>query len=203
MKIFCIGRNYINHAKELKNAVPSSPVIFMKPSTALLIKNKPLYYPSFTKELHYEAELVVKICKNGRHVQKEFAHTYYNAYTLGIDFTARDVQRELKSKGLPWELAKAWDHSAAIGEFIPISKYFDIQEVDFSLQKNGERVQSGRTSDMIFPIDDLIVYISQFFKLQHGDILFTGTPAGVGPVEIGDRLVGYVEGEPLLNCEIR
>ena len=203
MKIFCIGRNYINHAKELNNPVPESPVIFMKPSTALLIKNRPLYYPEFTSDLHYEAEIVIKICKNGRHVQPGFAYTYYDQWTLGLDFTARDVQSQLKSKGLPWEKAKAWDHSAAIGAFQPIAKVPDIQSLNFSLRKNGQIVQTGNTADMIFSIDQLIVQISKYFKLQTGDLVFTGTPAGVGPVQIGDILEGFVQEQKVLSCEIK
>ena len=203
MKIICIGRNYINHAKELDNPVPATPVIFMKPSTALLIKNRPLYYPEFTRELHYEAEIVVKINKNGRHVQPGFASTYYDQFTVGIDFTARDVQRELKAKGLPWERAKAWDFSAAIGEFIPVSAVNDIQKLPFYLHKNGEVVQSGNTADMIFTIDHLIVEISKYFKLQTGDLLFTGTPAGVGPAQVGDRLEGFVEERCVMSCTIK
>ncbi len=203
MKIFCIGRNYVNHAKELNNPVPESPVIFMKPSTALLINNRPLYYPEFTSDLHYEAEIVIKICKNGRHVQPGFAHTYYDQWTLGLDFTARDVQIQLKSKGLPWEKAKAWDHSAAIGTFQPIAHVANIQALNFSLRKNGQIVQAGNTADMIFSIDQLIVQISKYFKLQTGDLVFTGTPAGVGPVQIGDVLEGFVQEQKVLSCEIK
>ncbi len=203
MKIFCIGRNYIDHAKELDNPVPDTPVIFIKPSTALLIKNRPLYYPDFTKDLQYEAEIVVKICKNGRHVQESFAHTYYDAFSLGIDFTARDIQREMKAKGLPWERAKAWDFSAAIGEFQALSSIKDIQNLSFELQKNGESVQSGNTADMIFSTDRLIVEISKYFKLQTGDLLFTGTPAGVGQVQIGNTLEGFIEGRKVLSCTIK
>ncbi len=206
MKIICIGRNYIDHAKELKNPVPKKPLIFMKPPSALLVNNKPLYYPEFTKDLHYEAEIVLKICKNGKHVQKEFASEYFNQIGFGIDFTARDLQAELKKKGHPWEIAKGFDNSAAISEFISIDKV-NRNAIEFHLDKNGERVQTGNTKDLIFDFEYIIVYLSRFFKLQMGDLIFTGTPAGVGPVAIGDRLDGYIslidKQQQLLSCEIK
>ncbi|NRB52663.1 MAG: fumarylacetoacetate hydrolase family protein [Saprospiraceae bacterium] len=206
MKIICIGRNYVDHAKELNNPVPSRPVVFMKPPSALLISNRPLYYPEFTKDLHYELEVVLKIGKNGRHVQRAFAGDYFKEVALGIDFTARDLQSELKKKGHPWEIAKGFDHSAAISEFIPIERV-NRTAIEFQLKKNGEVVQKGNTKDMIFSFEDIIVYVSQYFKLQMGDLIYTGTPAGVGPVQIGDKLEGELftktTTESLITCEIK
>ncbi|MEM0993305.1 MAG: fumarylacetoacetate hydrolase family protein [Bacteroidota bacterium] len=206
MKIICIGRNYADHAKELNNAVPSQPLVFMKPSSALLVNSKPFYYPDFSTDIHYELEVVLKIVRNGRHVQREFAAKYYEQLTLGIDFTARDLQSALKAKGHPWEIAKGFDHSAVLGEFVPIS-LVNRSNVEFYLSKNGERVQHGFTKDLIFPFDELICYISKFFKLQVGDLIYTGTPAGVGPIAIGDQLKGILvtkDGEKeLLSCEVR
>lgn len=206
MKIICIGRNYVDHAKELNNPVPSRPVVFMKPPSALLINNRPFYYPEFTKDLHHELEIVLKIGKNGRHVQKEFAADYYREVALGIDFTARDLQSELKKKGQPWEIAKGFDHSAVLSEFIPIER-LNRSAIAFQLKKNGEIVQKGNSKDMIFSFEDIIVYVSQYFKLQMGDLIYTGTPAGVGPVQIGDKLEGELftktSVEPLLFCEIK
>lgn len=206
MKIICIGRNYQDHAKELNNPVPKKPMIFMKPPSALLVNNKPLYYPEFTKDLHYELELVIKICKNGRYVQPEFAHKYYEQVGLGIDFTARDLQTKCKEKGHPWEIAKGFDGSAPISDFISIDKV-NRHAIEFELKKNGERVQFGNTSNMIFSINQIIVYVSQFFKLQMGDMIYTGTPAGVGPVEIGDQLEGLLHTKDevisMLRCEIK
>ena len=203
MKIICIGRNYQDHAKELNNPLPRKPLIFMKPPSALLQNNKPFYYPDFTKNLHHEAEIVLKICKNGRHVEKEFAHTYYNEIGFGLDFTARDLQDDLKRSGHPWEIAKAFDFSAPLSRFVSLSRLTDPQHIKFKLSKNDIVVQEGNTKDLIFPFDDLICYISKFFRLQIGDLIFTGTPSGVGPVEIGDRLVGSVEGREMLHCEIK
>lgn len=206
MKIICIGRNYVDHAKELNNPVPSRPVVFMKPPSALLIGNRPFYYPEFTKDLHHELEIVLKIGKNGRHVQKEFAANYYKEIALGIDFTARDLQLDLKKKGHPWEIAKGFDHSAVLSEFLPIEKV-NRSAIEFQLKKNGKIVQKGNSKDMIFSFDDIIVYVSQFFKLQMGDLIYTGTPAGVGPVQIGDKLEGELftsnSVEALLYCEIK
>jgi 2-keto-4-pentenoate hydratase/2-oxohepta-3-ene-1,7-dioic acid hydratase in catechol pathway len=206
MKVICIGRNYSDHAKELNNPVPSKPMIFMKPPSALLVNNKPLYYPEFTKDLHYELELVVKICKNGRHVQPEFAHKYYEQVALGIDFTARDLQSECKKKGHPWEIAKGFDGSAPISDFVSIDKV-NRNAIEFELHKNGTPVQKGNTKDMIFSIDQIIVYVSKFFKLQMGDMIYTGTPAGVGPVVIGDKLEAFLHTKdeilPMLSCEIK
>ena len=203
MKIICIGRNYVDHAKELNNPLPKNPIIFMKPPTALLIDNKPFYYPDFTKNLHYEAEIVLKVCKNGRHVEPEFASTYYEEIGFGIDFTARDLQDELKSKGHPWEIAKAFDFSAPLSAFISRDSLSDSKNIHFTMTKNGVLVQEGHTSDLIFSFEELICYISRFFRLQVGDYIFTGTPAGVGPVQIGDTLTGYIEGREMLHCEIK
>jgi len=203
MKIICIGRNYAAHAAELKNAVPKNPLVFMKPPSALLLKDKPMYIPEFTEDLHYEAEIVLKIAKNGRHVQPEFAREYYSQIAFGIDFTARDVQSRLKEKGHPWEIAKGFDNSAGLSEFINMSDLNNAEHIQFHLDLNGDTVQKGNTKDLIFSFDTLIVYISKFFKLQQGDIIYTGTPAGVGPVKIGDILEGYIEGKKLLSCDIK
>ncbi|MFK8009018.1 MAG: fumarylacetoacetate hydrolase family protein [Saprospiraceae bacterium] len=203
MKIICIGRNYSDHAKELNNPVPTKPLIFMKPPSALLVKNKPMYIPDFTKNLHYEAEIVIKICKNGKYVQPAFAKKYYKEIAFGIDFTARDVQDQCKAKGHPWEIAKAFDNSAALSEFISLEKVNKEEGIKFQMKKNGEVVQDGNTKDLIFDFDFLITYVSKFFKLQMGDYIYTGTPAGVGPVEIGDHLEGFIEGEKLMDCQIR
>ncbi len=206
MKIICIGRNYAEHAKELNNAVPEDPIVFLKPPSALLINNKPLFYPDFTQDIHYELEVVLKICKNGRYVQPEFASEYYNQVGLGIDFTARDLQAKCKKNGHPWEIAKGFDGSAALSPFIGMDKV-DPTGIHFRLQKNGATVQDGNTQDMIFSFEDIIVYVSKFFKLQMGDLIFTGTPAGVGPVAIGDTLEGalltHAGWQTLLECAIK
>ena len=204
MKIICIGRNYAKHAKELGNTVPTEPVYFMKPDSALLPKKQPFFYPNFTKDLHYEVELVIKICKLGKNISKKFANTYYNEIGLGIDFTARDIQLECKAKGLPWEKAKAFDYSAPLSrEFIQKSEFKNIDDIAFSLEKNGEIVQNGNSQDMLFDFDHLICYISQFMTLKIGDLIFTGTPAGVGPVKIGDQLTGYIEDKKMLDLNIK
>jgi 2-keto-4-pentenoate hydratase/2-oxohepta-3-ene-1,7-dioic acid hydratase in catechol pathway len=200
MKIICIGRNYTEHAKELNNAVSASPVVFLKPKSSLL-QGTTFYYPEFTKDLHYECEVVVKICKNGKHIKEKFAKNYYQQITVGIDFTARDLQQQQKEKGLPWEIAKAFDGSAVIGKFIDIPA--DVQAINFSLHKNNLLVQEGHTKDMLFTIDHIIAYVSQFFSLHTGDLIFTGTPAGVGPVAIGDQLKGAIEQEPLFEMHIK
>lgn len=203
MKILCIGRNYIDHAKELNNPIPSSPVIFMKPETALIPKNHPFHYPDFTKDLHYEAEIVVRINKNGKHIEERFAGDYFNEIGIGIDFTARDLQSQLKEKGLPWEKAKAWDHSAPISRnFISVNEIKNLHDLNFSLKKNGTIVQVGNTKDMIFSIEKLISEISSFFMLKMGDLIFTGTPAGVGPVSIGDTLEAFIEDKSMLKVKI-
>lgn len=203
MKVIAIGRNYIDHAKELNNPVPASPVIFMKPDTAVLKDNKDFYYPEFSKDIHYECELVVRICNEGKHVTAKFAHKYYDAIGLGIDFTARDIQAEQKAKGLPWELAKAFDHSAVISNLIAKEEFESINNINFSLQKNGQTVQMGNTKDMIFDVESLIVYISKYITLRKGDLIYTGTPAGVGPVQIGDRLQGFIEDREMFTTHIK
>lgn len=203
MKVIAIGRNYIDHAKELNNPIPESPVIFMKPDTAILKDNKDFYYPEFSNDVHYECELVFRICNEGKHVTKKFAHKYYDAIGLGIDFTARDIQSEQKKKGLPWEIAKAFDHSAVISNLIPKEEFIDINNINFFLKKNNETVQIGNSKDMIFDIEALIVYISKFITLRKGDLIYTGTPAGVGPVQIGDKLEGFLEEQLMFTTLIK
>lgn len=203
MKIFCVGRNYADHAKELGNEVPDEPVIFMKPKSALLQQHTPFYYPEFTNELHYECELVLRISKNGKYIQEKYASKYYDAVTVGIDFTARDIQDELKKKGLPWEKAKAWDNSAAIGKWIPLTNIKERNNINFTLYKNQEQVQKGNSADMIFDFDYLVSYISNYFSVNIGDLIFTGTPAGVGEIVVGDELEGFIEEETLMQLEIK
>lgn len=203
MKIICVGRNYHEHIKELNSTLPASPVFFLKPDTSLLIRNRPFYYPDFTKELHYEVELVVKISKVGKNIQKRFAHTYYDQIGLGLDFTARDLQDECKKKGLPWTIAKSFDSSAPIGKFFPKSGFSDMNNINFHLDLNGKTVQQGNSNMMIFSFDDVISYVSKFITLRMGDLIFTGTPSGVGPVKIGDRLEAFLEGEKTLRCLIK
>ncbi|MBN2746359.1 MAG: fumarylacetoacetate hydrolase family protein [Bacteroidales bacterium] len=203
MKIICIGRNYSDHAKELKNEVPTKPLWFMKPDSALLLKNKPLYYPEFTKDLHYETELVFRIHKAGKYIEEKYADKYYDAIAIGFDFTARDLQAEAQKKGTPWEIAKAFDSSAALSEFIPIEEFRDLNDINFSMKRNGMMVQKGNSSEMIFSIEKIISYVSRFVTLKIGDLIYTGTPAGVGPVEIGDFLEAYIEGKLLLKTEIK
>jgi 2-keto-4-pentenoate hydratase/2-oxohepta-3-ene-1,7-dioic acid hydratase in catechol pathway len=203
MKIFCVGRNYTDHAKELGNDVPDEPVIFIKPKTALLQPQTPFYYPEFTNELHYECELVLRISKNGKYIPEKYASKYYNAITVGIDFTARDIQNELKAKGLPWEKAKAWDNSAAIGTWIDLTPTFDKKNILFSLKNNQEEVQRGNSADMIFNFDYIVSHISNYFSLNIGDLIFTGTPAGVGEVVVGDILEAYIADQRLLEVEIK
>lgn len=202
MKIICIGRNYIDHAKELNNPVPKNPIIFMKPSTALLKDSKPFYHPDFSENIHHELEVVLKVSKNGKAIDEKYANDYYDAIGLGIDFTARDIQDKCKEKGHPWEIAKAFDHSAVIGEFIDKEK-LNVSAVKFQLFKNGDLTQEGNTNDLIFNFGYLISYISGYFTLQKGDLIFTGTPAGVGKVSIGDHLEGYLEGSKMLDCRIK
>jgi 2-keto-4-pentenoate hydratase/2-oxohepta-3-ene-1,7-dioic acid hydratase in catechol pathway len=203
MKIVCIGRNYSEHAKELNNAVPDEPVIFMKPKSALVLPGKPVYYPEFTDDLHYECELVVRINKNGKFIQEKFAHKYYNEVSVGLDFTARDVQQRQKTKGLPWEIAKAFDNSAVVGSFVPVTESTDMNNISFQLMMNNKVVQHGNTGDMIFSVNQIIAYVSQYFTLNIGDLIYTGTPAGVGPVTLQDKLEGYLEGQKLFEVEIR
>jgi len=203
MKIFCIGRNYIDHAKELNNPVPSEPLIFMKPSTALLVNNKPFYHPDYSNNIHYEGEIVLRVCKNGRSIQPEFASRYYDAVAFGIDFTARDLQDKLKAKGQPWEIAKGFDRSAPISKFISLADLKNPKAIEFQLKKNGEVVQDGNTKDLIFSFDTIICHISRYFTLQTNDYIFTGTPAGVGPIAVGDVLDGFVEEVQMLHCQVK
>jgi 2-keto-4-pentenoate hydratase/2-oxohepta-3-ene-1,7-dioic acid hydratase in catechol pathway len=203
MKIICIGRNYVEHAKELNNPVPEKPVFFMKPDTALLLKNNPFFYPEFTSDLHFETELVLKICKNGRHIEEKFAPTYYDEIGIGIDFTARDIQAECKKKGLPWEIAKAFDQSAPMGKFIPVSDFKNLSNINFELKINGETKQIGNSRDMIFSFNKIIAYVSQFITLRTGDYIFTGTPEGVGPTKIGDHFEAFIEGKKLLSFNVK
>ena len=202
MKIFCIGRNYSDHAKELNNPVPQDPVVFMKPVTALLQNNKAFYYPNFTKDLHHEIELVYKIGKKGRSIPEDRALNYLSEITVGIDFTARDLQQKCKEKGLPWEIAKAFDHSAVVGKWIPIQE-LDLDNLKFHLSKNEQTIQKGISNEMIFPIQKIISYLSQFFTLILGDLIYSGTPSGVGPVQIGDQLKGFLNDVELFQTEIR
>jgi acylpyruvate hydrolase len=202
MKIFCIGRNYSEHAKELGNAVPENPVVFSKPDTALLKNGEPFYMPSFSNDVHHEVELVIKISKVGKNIQEKFARNYFQEVGLGVDFTARDLQTQLKSKGLPWELAKGFDGSAPIGEFWNVEGS-GLNQIEFSLTKNGTLVQAGNTKDMIFSFEKIVSFISQYFTLKVGDLIYTGTPAGVGPVAIGDVLEGFVGDKSLLRFEVK
>lgn len=203
MKIICIGRNYAAHAKELGNEIPEEPIIFMKPKSALLQAHTPFYYPEFTNELHYEVELVLRICKNGKYIQERHASNYYNGITVGIDFTARDLQDEAKKKGLPWEKSKAFDNSAAVGKFIDITPELNKKNVNFSLKKNNEIVQKGNSGEMLFSFDSIIANISNYFSLNIGDIVFTGTPAGVGECVVGDDLEAFMEENSILHFEVK
>lgn len=203
MKIICIGRNYVDHAKELNNPVPSKPVFFMKPDTALIQKHNPFFYPEFSNDIHYETELVLKICKNGKHIDEKFAHKYYNQIGIGIDLTARDLQNECKKKGLPWEIAKAFDNSAPLGEFLAVSDFNDLDNIKFSLKINGEIRQNGNSGDMIFSFAKIIAYLSQFITLKIGDLIFTGTPAGVGPIKIGDHFEAFIGENKLLSFKVK
>ncbi len=203
MKIFCVGRNYIDHAKELGNAVPDEPVIFMKPKTALLQLNTPFYYPEFTNELHYEAEIVLRVSKNGKYIDESTAQDYIDAFTIGIDFTARDIQGELKKKGLPWEKAKAWDNSAVVGNWIPFTDDIWNNPIHFSMQKNKETVQEGNSADMIFSFDQIIADISRYFSINMGDLIYTGTPAGVGECVTDDLLEGFYGKEKVFAIDIK
>lgn len=203
MKIICIGRNYAEHAKELGNEIPDEPVIFMKPKSALLQAHTPFYYPEFTNELHYECELVLRVCKNGKYIQERHASNYYNGITVGIDFTARDLQDEAKKKGLPWEKSKAFDNSAAVGKFIDITPEINKKNINFTLFKNKELVQKGNSGQMIFSFDAIIANISNYFSLNIGDLIFTGTPAGVGECVVGDELDAMIEDKSLLLFEVK
>lgn len=205
MKIFGIGMNYIQHNKELNGALykTEAPVLFTKADSSLLKSGKPFFVPDFMGRIDYEAELVIRICRLGKNIPQRFAHRYYDAVTVGIDFTARDVQQQLREKGLPWDLSKSFDGAAAIGEWVGKDKFLDVQALRFHLDINGQTVQEGCTADMVFGIDEIVAYISQYFTLKTGDVIFTGTPAGVGPVHIDDHLEGYVEERKVLefNCK--
>ena len=203
MKIFCVGRNYVAHAQELGNEVPDEPIIFMKPKSALLQAHTPFYYPEFTNELHYECELVLRISKNGKYIMERHASKYYDAITVGIDFTARDIQNELKEKGLPWEKAKAWDNSAVIGKWLPFANLKNKKDILFSFNKNGEQVQNGSSTLMMHNFDTLVSHISNYFSVNIGDLVFTGTPAGVGECVVGDELEGFLEAESMFKLEVK
>ena len=203
MKLICIGRNYTAHIEELENERPKDPVVFIKADSAVLPKEQDFYLPPFSNNVHHEVELLVKITKVGKHIAKEFAHKYYDEVSLGIDFTARDVQDELKSKGLPWEKAKSFDGSAVIGKWVSKSNYKDLNQLSFSLKKNNEVVQSASSELMLWKIDELISYVSQFFTLKKGDIIFSGTPSGVGKVEAGDALEGFIENESFFKVGVK
>ncbi|OUJ72865.1 fumarylacetoacetate hydrolase family protein [Hymenobacter crusticola] len=204
MKILCIGRNYADHIAELQNETPDAPVIFAKPDTALLQRNQPFFYPDFSQDIHHEIELVLRISKNGKNIDEKFAHTYFDAIGLGIDFTARDLQGKLKSKGLPWELAKGFDGSAPLSTtFKPVADFADLANINFRLEVNGQVRQQGNSSLMLHPFAAIISYISRFITLKMGDLIFTGTPSGVGPVQIGDQLTGYIEDEKLLDVAVK
>ena len=203
MKIFAIGQNYVEHNKELNTNNPTEPVVFMKPDSARLKNNKPFYIPDFTQELHYETELIIKFNRLGKNIDSKFANRYYAEIGLGVDFTARDLQRKLKAEGKPWEICKGFDNSAVIGAFLPKTELSDIQNIQFRLNLNGKTVQQGNSADMIFPINELIAYVSRFFTIKIGDILFTGTPVGVGKVAIGDRLEGYIFDKKMFDFYIK
>jgi acylpyruvate hydrolase len=204
MRIFAIGRNYAEHIKELNNERPDEPVIFTKPDTAIIRNNGPFYYPEFSKDVHYECELVLRISKEGKNIQEKFAGKYYDAIGVGIDFTARDLQQKAKEKGLPWDIAKGFNGSAPVSDkFLPVEDFKDLKSINFSLQMNGELKQQGNTSLMLFGFDYIISYLSKFFTLRTGDLIFTGTPKGVGPVKVGDTLTAYIEDEKLLEFEVK
>lgn len=203
MKIIAIGRNYAAHIAELQNEVPEEPVIFLKPDTALLRNNDPFYYPDYTQDVHHEVELLLRIGREGKDIDPKFAHKYYDAIGLGIDFTARDLQAKAKAKGLPWDLAKGFNGSAPVSAFLPLSDFPDLKNINFRLDVNGETRQQGNSAMMLHDFDAIIAYISKFITLKKGDIIYTGTPEGVGPVKIGDRLEGYVEDKKLLDFEVK
>ncbi|HEY9535185.1 MAG TPA: fumarylacetoacetate hydrolase family protein [Mucilaginibacter sp.] len=203
MKIIAIGRNYAEHARELNNPVPTAPVIFLKPDTALLKDNKPFYHPDFSEDVHHELEIVLKINKEGKHISEKFAANYYEEIALGVDFTARDIQARHKEKGLPWELAKAFDNSAPVSNFVPKAKFADLYNLNFHLDVNGQRKQTGNTGHLLFSFEYIIAFVSRYITLKKGDLLFTGTPAGVGKVNVGDHLEGYLEDEKLIDFYIK
>ena len=203
MKIICIGRNYVAHARELNNEVPDKPVFFMKPDSALVTSNRPFFYPDFSSDVHHELEVVIRINRLGRSIDEKYANRYFSELALGVDFTARDLQAEQKKKGLPWEIAKGFDYSAPVSEFYPLDRFGDIHNLSFRLDINGKTVQDGNTSLMIFSFEKIIAYVSRFMTLKTGDLIFTGTPAGVGPVAVNDRLEAYLEGEKLMDFPVK
>lgn len=203
MKIICVGRNYAEHAKELNSEIPFEPVFFLKPDTSLVQNDQPFYLPDFSKEIHHEVELVIKINKPGKNIQVQFANKYYDEIGIGIDFTARDIQAECKKKGLPWEKAKAFDGSAPLGKFIDKKQFADEKNISFKLTVNGKEVQTGNSGSMLFSFDKIIAHVSKYFTLKTGDLIYTGTPEGVGSVTIGDKLEAYIEGQKLLDFEIK
>ncbi|WP_299261303.1 fumarylacetoacetate hydrolase family protein [uncultured Aquimarina sp.] len=203
MKLICIGRNYTDHIEELENEKPTDPVVFMKPDTSILLKKQPFFIPDFSDDVHHEIEVLIKIKKVGKHIDRRFAHKYYDEIGLGIDFTARDLQSKLKSKGLPWEKAKAFDGAAVIGEWIAKNEFSDVNNINFRLEKNKEIVQQGNTQFMLWKIDELIEYVSQYFTLKIGDIIFTGTPAGVGAVKTNDNLSGFIEEKKMFSIKVK
>ena len=203
MKILAIGMNYPSHVKEMSSILSSEPVIFSKPESALLLNNKPFFYPDFSTDIQYETEIVVKIDRLGKNIAPKFAHRYYNEITVGIDFTARDLQRQCKEKGHPWEIAKAFDNSAPVGRMVAKTNFHDLQNINFRLEINGKTVQQGNTKDMIFTVDQIIAHVSRFFTLKNGDLIYTGTPQGVGPVKIGDHLQAYLENELTLDFKVK
>jgi 2-keto-4-pentenoate hydratase/2-oxohepta-3-ene-1,7-dioic acid hydratase in catechol pathway len=203
MKIICIGRNYTNHIEELNNERPAEPVVFMKPDSAVLLKQHPFVIPEFSEDVHHEIEIIVKISKVGKYIEPKFAHKYYDEISVGIDFTARDLQEKLKAKGLPWEKAKAFDGSAVIGEFLPKNQFSSLENITFELTNNNKTVQKSNSSHMLWKIDELISYVSQFFTLKIGDIIFTGTPEGVAAVKSDDILEGFLEGQQLFRIQVK
>jgi len=203
MKIICIGQNYAEHVKEMKSPLPEEPVFFMKHEACIVRNNRPFFYPGFSKEIHHEVEIVIKIGRLGKKIEKRFAHRYYDEIGIGIDFTARDLQNKARQKGLPWEIAKAFDFSAPVSRFIPKTQIPDINDISFHLDLNGKTVQQASTKDMIFSVDELISYVSGFITLKTGDLIFTGTPSGVGPVKIGDHIEAYIEGQKMMDFFVR
>ncbi|TAE04847.1 MAG: FAA hydrolase family protein [Bacteroidetes bacterium] len=203
MKILAIGRNYVAHIEELKNEKPTEPVVFLKPDTALLQNNEPFYYPEFSQDIHHEVEIVLRVGKEGKHIEPKFASRYYDQIGLGIDFTARDIQTRAKEKGLPWETAKAFNGSAPVSKFLPVGEFADLKNINFCLEVNGEVRQEGNTSLMLYDFDYIVSYLSKFFTLKAGDLIYTGTPAGVSAVKVGDRLVGFIEKQEMFNFEVK
>lgn len=203
MKILAIGRNYVAHIEELKNEKPTEPVVFLKPDTALLQNNEPFYYPEFSQDIHHEVEIVLRVGKEGKHIEPKFASRYYDQIGLGIDFTARDIQTRAKEKGLPWETAKAFNGSAPVSKFLPVGEFADLKNINFCLEVNGAVRQEGNTSLMLYDFDYIVSYLSKFFTLKAGDLIYTGTPAGVSAVKVGDRLVGFIEKQEMFNFEVK